>query len=177
MVEILSREQCGLVPPDTSRLSFAHDDTVVGVTVHCTVTPTKDPVRKWREIQAQAMAGTLPSGDHYGDTPYNDGITLDGRILAGRSHSFVGAHAKSTHNLANRVTIGVAVIGDGKILTDPAKAALRVWLYLWTLEYGRRPQLFDHKDWLALGGIATACPDPPTIAFVNRLRLEARAGH
>lgn len=147
---------------------------VVGITVHVTVTPTTDPVAKWREIQHEAMGGALPSGDLYGDIPYEDGITLDGRILGGRAHKYVGAHATSHDNVANIATDGLAVIGDGTSLPVAAQHAIRVYIYLWTLEHRRRPLLFDHLDWRALGGISTACPDPPLVAFVAQLRAEAR---
>lgn len=177
MVTILTRAQCGLALPIPTRLQVRTAAPVVGITFHVTVTQTSDPVAKWRQIQAAAMGGSLPSGDIYGDLPYHDGITLDGRILQGRGHRYVGAHATSTHNVANIATDGVAVIGDGRTLTDAAKQAIRAYVYLWTLEHGHRPQYFDHLDWRALGGIATACPDPPIVRFVEILRQEARAGH
>lgn len=176
MVQILTRSQCGLALPIPTRLAARTGSPVVGITFHVTVTPTDDPVAKWRQIQAEAMGGSLPSGDIYGDLPYHDGITLDGRILQGRAHRHVGAHATSAHNVANVATDGLAVIGDGRTLTEGAKAAIRAYVYLWTLEHDHRPQYFDHLDWRALGGIATACPDPPIVQFVDQLRREAREG-
>lgn len=177
MVTIVTREQSGLLAPNLARMGTRPIGDVIGATVHCTVTPAADPLATWRRIQREAMMGALPSGDLYGDIPYNDGITLDGRILQGRRHVYVGAHAKSNGNVANVHTIGVAIIGTGANITPAAETALRTWLYLLTLELGRRPILFDHLDWRALGGIVTACPDPPTIAFVEQLRRESRAGH
>lgn len=176
MVEILTRDQCGLALPNRDRLSGRLPDHVVGVTVHCTVTPTADPVATWRQIQAEYLSGNNVNHAQYGDIPYNDGITLDGRILTGRPHGYVGAHALSTNNIANRWTLGVAIIGTGATITPAAEQALRTWLYLATLEIGHRPLLFDHLDWRAYGGISTACPDPATVAFVGQLRAEARAG-
>lgn len=174
---IVTRQQCGLLAPNVARLSLRPVAQVVGVTVHVTVTPATDPLERWREIQHAAMNGSLPSGDHYGDIPYNAGITSDGRILAGRDGKYVGAHALSTGNVANIHTFGYALIGTGGVITRQAQTALRTAVYLTTLQLGRRPLLFDHFDWRALGGIATACPDPPTAAFVDQLRREARAGH
>ena len=72
------------------------------------------------------------------------------------------------------MTLGVAIIGTGNVMSPAAKAALRVWLYLATGEIGHRPMLFDHQDWRKIGGIATSCPDPPTIAFVQQLKAEQR---
>ena len=83
-VRILSRQQCGLVPPDLSRLSVRSRSDLFGVTVHCTVTPTADPVATWRQIQTEYMSGQNVNHQRYGDIPYNDAITLAGGILAGR---------------------------------------------------------------------------------------------
>jgi len=177
MVTIVTREQCGLQAPNPARMSTRPIGQVVGVTVHCTVTPTNDPLATWRQIQREYLDGNNVNHERYGDIPYNDGITLDGRILAGRAHGFVGAHALSTDNMANEITYGVAIIGSGTTITPAAEQALRVWLYLCTIELGRRPFVLDHLDWRAYGGIATACPDPATVAFVQQLRAEARAGH
>lgn len=176
MTRIITRREAGLALPIPSRLQRRDGRDVLGITFHVTVTGWDDPTRKWREIQGAAMGGALPSGDVYGDIPYHDGISLAGDILQGRAHVYVGAHAKSTGNLANVATDGVAVIGDGKWLTEPAKNAIRAYVYLWTLERGRRPLLFDHNDWRALGGIATACPGKAVEGFIAQLRREARSG-
>lgn len=162
--------------PIPSRLAVRSGRPVLGITVHVTVTGAGDPLGTWRNIQGAAMGGSLPSGDLYGDIPYHDGISMDGRIVAGRNHRYVGAHAKSARNLANELTDGVAFIGTGQGVSDAAKAAFRAYLYLWTVEHHRRPILFDHRDWWALGGIQTACPDDPIAAFVAQLRAEARTG-
>lgn len=176
-LRVVSRAEMGLAPANTARLSLRGTDRLVGVTVHCTVTPTADPVATWRQIQAEYLSGNNVNHTVYGDLPYNDGITLDGRILQGRDHKYVGAHAMSTTNVANRVTLGVALIGTGANITPAAEAALRGYLYLASLELGHVPLVFDHYDWHALGGIATACPDPPTAFVVGKLRAELRGGH
>ena len=172
--EILTRAQCGLLPPNLNRLEVATPGQLVGVTVHCTVTPTADPLATWRDIQSAEMRGADPSHDTYGDIAYNAGVTLDGRILTGRDRQWVGAHATSTNNVANRITIGVALIGTGGTITPAAELALRECLALAHLAFGHAPLIFDHLDWRALGGIATSCPDPPTVAFVAQLKAEAR---
>lgn len=176
MTTIVRRDQMKLAPPNLARLSIRRPDKVIGVTVHCTITPSADPVGTWKQIQAEYLSGHNVNHEQYGDLPYNDGITMDGRILEGRAHAYVGAHAASTNNVANRTTLGVAIIGTGDNITPQAIAALRTYVYLATLELGHRPLLFDHYDWRALGGIATACPDPPTAFVVGLLRAEARAG-
>lgn len=177
MVDIWSRERCGLAPPDTSRLTKRDPGALVGVTFHVTVTPASDPVHTWQRIQAEYMSGNNVNHVKYGDLPYNEGVTLDGRILQGRQHRYVGAHATSDNNVANRVTLGLAVIGTGAGLSHAAQQAIREWLHLLRVELGHAPVLFDHYDWRAAGGIATACPDPAVAAFVALLRAEQRAGH
>lgn len=174
MGRFYTREQLHLALPNPARLS-QRSDVVVGITLHCTGAPTNDTVSKWRQIQALAMTGALPSGDRYGDHPYNAGVNLGGDIYAGRDTHWNGAHAASTHNVANRTTDGIALIGDGHTLTVAAEAAIRGCVYLFEVRYKRKPLIFDHLDWHALGGIATACPGPAMVSFTARLRAELRA--
>lgn len=174
MVEIVRRHELGLRPEDPSRLSQRPAGALLGVTVHVTVTGASDPVGTWRRIQAEYLDGTNVNHQRYGDLPYNDAVTMDGRILEGRAHHWTGAHALSAGNIANVHTLGVAVIGTGAGISQPAKRALRAYVYLAGLELHRPPALFDHFDWAAFGGIATRCPDPPIAAFVGQLRAEQR---
>lgn len=176
-MRIVTRAELGLAPANPAHLTSRGTDRLIGVTVHCTVTPTADPVGTWRQIQAEYLSGNNVNHTVYGDLPYNDGITLDGRILQGRDHKWVGAHALSNTNVANRTTLGVAIIGTGANITPAAETALRQYLYLAGLELGHAPLVFDHYDWHALGGISTACPDPPTAFVVGKIRAEQRAGH
>lgn len=172
-----TRQQAGLFTPNTHRLS-SRTDTVVGITWHRTGEPTTDPLGKWKQIQQLAMLGELPSKDLYGDHPYNAGIVtsgpLAGVILPGRDPRWVGAHATSTHNVANRVTLGVALIGDGTV-TPAARAAVAALIYVTAFGTYRRGLLqFDHREWLGVGGIATSCPGDSLAAFVVELRHGAR---
>lgn len=173
-----TRAECGLAPANTSRLG-SRFDLVTGITWHCTGSPTADPLDKWRQIQQLAMEGKLPSRDLYGDHPYNAGIVLDGEhagaILPGRDPKWVGAHATSTHNVANRTTIGVAILGDGSHLTPAALTAMSAVVYVLAFgTYKRGLLAFDHRDWRALGGIATACPGSAVEAQVAVMRHLAR---
>lgn len=174
----LTRAQVGLAPPDARRLG-SRTDLVLGVTVHHTGSDTDDPLGKWRLIQQLAMDAQLPSGDRYGDHPYNVGVVtsgdLDGALLPGRDNRWNGAHAASTSNVANRVTLGIALIGDGR-LSPKARAAIAGYLWVAGLTYKRGLLVFDHQDWRALGGIATACPGAPLIEYVAQLRAGLRAG-
>lgn len=146
------------------------------MTIHVTVTPATDPVRRWREIQGHYLDGNNVNGQRYGDLPYNDAVTLDGRILSGRRHKWNGAHAISANNTANRMTLGLAVIGTGNGITPAAKRAIRFYCTMATLEIGHRALLFDHGDWRGFGGIATACPGAELRAFVDVLNRERAAG-
>lgn len=171
-----TREEAGLFTPNPQRLS-TRTDLVIGVTLHRTGSRTSDPLAKWKAIQQEAMLGTLPSGDKYGDTPYNAGIVIDGphaaAILPGRDPRWVGAHATSTKNVANRITLGLCVIGDGS-LTPAARAAIAGYVYVAALTYKRGMFLFDHLDFKALGGIPTSCPGDEIADYIAELRGQFR---
>lgn len=174
-----TRSELGLLEPNTSRLGGRHD-LVTGITWHCTGSATRDPIGKWLQIQELAMAGKLPSRDTYGDHPYNAGIVVDGdhrgAVLVGRDPKWVGAHAASSHNVANRTTIGIAIIGDGTTLSPSARTAMKAVVYVLAFgTYKRGLLAFDHLDWRGLGGIATACPGSAVIAEVNAMRARFRA--
>lgn len=176
--QFLTRDQVGLAAPNLSRLG-SRFDLVAGITWHCTGAPTRDPLGKWRQIQELAMEGKLPSRDLYGDHPYNAGIVLDGpfggSILPGRDPKWIGAHAASTHNVANRITLGVAILGDGSRLTPAAITAMSALVYVLAFgTYKRGLVPFDHRDWKALGGIATACPGSAVERQVDVMRAHAR---
>lgn len=173
---IVTRAEWGALPENPARLSERAPTRLVGLTVHHTATSPLDPIGTWRQIQRDYLSGNNVNHERYGDTPYNDGITANGLILVGRAHHWKGAHARSARNIANEWTLGVAYVGDGDQLTDAARTALRLYVYLATLEIGHRPLLFDHNDWLALGGISTHCPGNALEAFVGQLRDEARHG-
>lgn len=176
MVKILTRAECGLPSPNPSRLTNRHD-VVTSITVHDCGADVADPVAKWRQITELAMAGRLPSGDTYGDCPYNAGVTQDGRILEGRSSHVVGAHATSHDNIANRTSLGVCLVGSGNSLSALAQQALMEYFDLGAY-VSHRPALLplDHYDWRALGGISTSCPGPATAAFVAQIRIHQRSG-
>lgn len=176
MVNIVTRTECGLPAPNLARLS-KRVDVVTSITVHDCGADVTDPIGKWRQITELAMSGRLPSGDTYGDCPYNAGVTQDGRILEGRSASYVGAHAASHDNIANRVSLGVCLVGSGQSISAAAKEALLEYFELGAY-VSHRPALipFDHLDWRAFGGIVTSCPGPATVLWVARIREDQRAG-
>lgn len=173
-----TREQCGLYTPNTGRLG-SRTDLVTSLTLHCTGSTVRDPLAKWLQIQQLAMAGQLPSGDRYGDHPYNYGLVLDGAhagaILPGRDLRWKGAHATSTGNIANRTSVGIAIIGNGETFTAAADKALAVLIFVLAFgTYKRGLQIFDHLDWAGDGGIPTACPGRAVIAKADALRKHVR---
>lgn len=175
MTKVWTRAELHLAPPNVARLSPRHD-LVTGITLHCTGAPVSGGggPAKWLQIQHLAMTGALPSGDVYGDHPYNAGVTLGGDVYQGRDNEWVGAHATSSHNVANRTTEGIALLGDGHVVTPEAENAIRLCITFYELRYKRRPVLFDHRDWRNLGGIATACPGAAVVRLTDKLRAELR---
>lgn len=95
----------------------------------------------------------------YGDISYNAGCTDGGLILAGRDPRWVGAHARTLHNVANLSTYGIAYLGSGSP-TPAAVQALRAYIYVVILSLGHGHPIIlpGHQDWRPFGGIATACP-------------------
>lgn len=148
----LRRDAIGLAPPNTAHLAVRHD-RVLGVTVHWTAGNSHDAPAQWRAIQADEMHRG------YGDIAYNAGVADDGSLLEGRANGWVGAHALSGHELANRTTFGVAYIGNGNP-TPAAITALKAYLFVVALELKLSAPilLLGHQDWLPFGGIPTACP-------------------
>jgi len=171
-VKLLSREQCGLAAPNPARLTLRHD-AIIGITVHVTATaePDHHPTGTWAAIQRAEMSGNDPDHAVYGDISYNAGITLDGTVLAGRDGRWRGAHALSHDDLANRCTLGIAVVGNGHTVSQAAEDALRACGGLFRLAYHRAPQWWAHSDWDAPDGSYTTCPDG-WLAVARRARAE-----
>lgn len=160
MTTWVTRQQCGLAAPDTSRLSV-RSDKIVGVTKHHTggsaPRSPHDSLRLWRDLQAQAMSGNNVNHTRYGDIEYNAGFDDFGQILVGRDNRWNGAHATSNGNLANRLTLGLAYLGDNSP-TPQALAAMHAYIYVASYGIGHAAWVLGHQDWIKAGGIATACP-------------------
>lgn len=176
----ITREQIGMAPANVAHLTPRRSSTppLVGATVHHTDTAwvrnRHDALNAWKQIQASAMNGSLPSGDRYGDTPYAAGIDDWGGILVGRDQGhYVGAHATSTGNHANVQTFGVAYIG-GDAPTPAAIEALRayLWLVAFTLHRPTPIVLMTHREWNQFGGISTACPGNRLQAVTEQIRRQ-----
>jgi hypothetical protein len=161
MVKWITRAQSGLVAP---RPMTPRTDQLIGVTVHHTASAQPpvplDSLALWRQLQADAMSGNNVNHTQYSDIEYNAAFDDFGQILVGRQNDVVGAHATSSNNIANRVTLGFAYLGNSDIHTPSSQAiaALHAYLYVVALELGHAPFVLGHKDLVGIGGIPTACP-------------------
>lgn len=164
---VVTRQECGLRPPNPARLTLRGGQPIWGIVAHITVTGASAPAATWRTIQAEYMDGHNVNHTVYGDLPYNVGISMDGRIFEGRDNRWVGAHAVSRNNVLNRQTIGVAFIGMPGQLTDAAKLAYKAIVYVTAVQLHRPMTLLCHSDAVAFGGPATSCPDEPIRSFVR----------
>lgn len=165
-VDWLSADELGLVKPDYSRLE-ARADPIRGVVVHWidNVPEPHQPAAVWRELQRAAMDGENVNHTFYGDIEYNAGVCEsvahpgNGTILVGRDNDYVGAHALSEGNVANRTTLGVAVLGNA--LTPGVVQALLAYLYVVRVAevaHGTPFVLEGHRELAPIGGISTVCP-------------------
>jgi hypothetical protein len=159
-VRWISRAQCGLATPNPARLT-KRTDQVWGVTKHHTggnrPRSASESMGQWRALQAAAMSGANVNHTRYGDIEYNVGFDDFGQILVGRGNEWVGAHATSRNNVANRQTFGAVYLGSG----DPSPAAMQAfhaYCYVAGFTLGHAPLTLGHLDWVKWGGIPTACP-------------------
>lgn len=158
-----SRESLHLRAPNLQRLTLRTPAELttqnIGLTGHWTGAGGTlyhvDPVTRLQQIQAYHM-DTL----HYGDIAYEGAFDSDGVLYGLRDNRFVGAHAASTNNVANRLTDGIVWLEDARGWTQAAARAWDDWCNIWTLAHRKRPNEFAHEWWVHLGGTPTACPGP-----------------
>lgn len=187
-IDFLTRAQWRAAPERPGHLSRRRD-LLVGVTFHHTTGANlgDTDTGQWaRNIQHFCF------GRGYGDIEYNAMIRAfvdphDGKprglFVEGRSARWVGAHATSTDNLANRTTSGVALMGDAdEVLSHPKLVptvrALVGLAWYFQLMYAhangiKRSQRWGHREWHdhpSHGGIATACPRDSLLAIVHELK-------
>jgi hypothetical protein len=156
----VTRAQAGLAPPNPARLSH-RTDKPWGVTKHHSASSpprtAMDSIALWRELQREAMSGNNPNHVQFGDIEYNVGFDDFGQILIGRDTQWVGAHATSSNNVANRMTFGIAFLGMDPT-TPAAMEALRAYAWCASASFGHAAIMLGHQDWARWGGIPTACP-------------------
>ena len=167
-VDWLSRDELGLVAPNTERLSV-RSNKIRGVVIHWVndIPEPNDPSALWRQLQQEAMSGNNVNNTEYGDVEYNAAALAsiahpgNGTIFAGRDNSWTGAHATSAGNLANEVTLGLVVVGN---VLDPGVIEA-INAYLWVVKVGivgtavGQPFVLEgHQELVNVGGISTACP-------------------
>lgn len=106
----------------------------------------------------------------YGDIAYHGAFDADGNTYGLRAHEYVGAHALSTDNVANRVTDGVVFLEDARGITEGAVAAFEWWGGLYEHVIGHVPQSWAHEAWAhGAGGTVTACPGADWVAALRFL--------
>jgi hypothetical protein len=165
------RASIGLRPPNTAHLTLrtAAERTTqhMGETFHHTGAGGalfhQDPFARLRGIQAYHM-------DHlgYGDIAYEGGFDGDGNTFGLRDGIYVGAHAGSTGNIANRLTDGIVWLEDARGITTAGLQAFRWWVNLYTWVLRRPPVVYAHRWWAeGHGGLPTACPGDDWDAVVH----------
>lgn len=183
-LSILTRAQWGADTPNPHKLA-KRADQIVGVTFHHTTGANLGSIdtAQWtRNIQRFCM-GTRG----YGDIEYDALLRAyvdphDGKprgvFVEGRNRQYVGAHAKSLKNQANRTTVGVALMGDSrdvlanKALVPVVHDLIAFTWYLASLAHAHehvpgKLLHFGHRDWEAAGGTPTYCPGDPLEALVR----------
>ena len=163
-VEIITREQCGLVAPKPGMDPMAVDAVHEIIDHHTDEPPPNDPhsghdeahdaaAGQWRSIQAFHM-----NTRGFDDIAYHFGIAPDGAVYEGRGVEWVGAHAGKECNAGS---IGIVfMLVD--VLTDRAKQAF-VDLQSHLIERG-----FDvHAVKPHCDCNPTECPGPTTLAWTR----------
>lgn len=163
-VQFHPRSQLGLGFPVLSRLALRTPNEVGalhrGLTFHHTGSDgtlyKPDPIARLRGIFTYHVV-TLG----YGDIAYEGAFDADGNTYGLRDARYVGAHAASTDNVANRRTDGIVFLEDRRGITPDALHAFSWWVDLYRLAHGRTPLLWAHEWWGRLGGgKPTECPGP-----------------
>lgn len=112
-----------------------------------------DPIQRLRGIWAYHV-NTLG----YGDIAYEGAVDADGNTYELRHHAYVGAHAQSAGNEANRLTDGIVFLEDARGWTNAATEAFSWWYNVYHLTMRRVPRLWAHRYWGRHGGLPTQCP-------------------
>lgn len=129
LMEIVTREQCGLIAPKPGMDPMSVSSVHKLVMHHTDEPPPTDPhsahdeahdaaAGQWRSIQAFHM-----NTRGFDDIAYHYGIAPDGAVYEGRALQWVGAHAGKE---CNPGSVGVVFLMV-EVLTDAAK---RSWLAL-----------------------------------------------
>lgn len=168
-IRIWNRSEIGLLAPNVQKLELRLPTEIttdnLGLTWHWTGAGGRlfhpDPLRRLRGIQAAHMApGGLGTKTGAGDIAYEGAFDADRNVYLLRDARFVGAHALSPANRANRRTNGIVFLEDERGLTPDALDAVTWWADLFRWIERRPPQHFAHSYWARLNGQGTECPGP-----------------
>jgi hypothetical protein len=170
-VRFTPRDRLGLGAPVLDRLAERTEHEYraghAGLTLHWTGAGGRlfrpDPV-----VRLRAMWAYHVRSRGYGDIAYAGAFDADARTFGLRDSRWVGAHARSTGNVANRLTDGIVFLEDSRGWTDGANEGFEWWVNLYRLVHGRWPELWPHRWWDLHGGGGgnTACPGPRGIDVV-----------
>lgn len=127
-MEIVSRSECGLVPPSENLPSMVRPE---GFVIHwvgsggLSAAPTRnESLAVWRQIQQESMNGIR--GTRYADVPYSFAVDPMGLILEGRGWEHTNA-ANGSASYNNHTWSVCSLAGPGLPLTAAAQTAL-AWL-------------------------------------------------
>ena len=171
MVTYHDRASLGLRPPTpnclTPRTAAELGPQRLGLTFHHTGAGGTlfhpDPVARLQGIQRYHM-DTLG----YCDIADEGAFDADGNTYGLRDTAYVGAHAGSSGNIANRLTDGIVWLEDARGITGAGLQAFRWWVNLYTWVMHRPPIVFAHHWWSeGHGGLPTACPGDDWDAVVR----------
>ena len=158
------------LPNPTGNCLKERTDSVQGITWHWTgeggTLFHPDPLIRLRGIWNYHVH-TLG----YCDIAYNGAFDADGNLFALRDNQWVGAHAASPNNLANRTTLGIVFLEDKRGMTPAGIHAQTACDLLFEASYHRHPEWYAHEFWGKQGPPAkpTYCPGPQETAYIKWL--------
>lgn len=167
---IYTRQQLALPDPKPNCLA-KRTDPLQGITWHWTGTDgTLYRPSSFQRLHAIYDYHVNHLG--YCDIAYNSAFDADGNIFALRGHEWVGAHAASPNNLANRTTLGIVFLEDRRGMTAAGLNAMNLLNYFFMIENRHWPQWWAHEYWARANGTPTACPGP----YITQI-VRAHGGH
>ncbi|HET9247711.1 MAG TPA: hypothetical protein VFO15_18045 [Xanthobacteraceae bacterium] len=104
----------------------------------------------------------------YGDIAYEGAFDADANTYGLRDGRWIGAHAGSTGNVANRQTNGIVFLEDARGITHGALEAFTWWVNLSKWVSGGHFTEYAHRWWSkGHGGTGTECPGDDWDAVVR----------
>lgn len=161
-IPIISRAECGLVPPVAPLSPMTQPD---GWIVHwvggkCVQAPTEaDSIATWQGIQREALGHIR--GENYIDIEYNFAVDLAGRVLEGRGFGFKSA-ANGSSNYNGHAWAVCVLMGPGNTLTQAAIDAVTALTQDGAARAAAVSYVKGHRD-----VYPTQCPGDDTYSHVG----------